>query len=131
MLHRYLSFALIFILFVGCNNDDNDFVQLAIEACGVENPLEDLEWLRAEVERRKNDASEDARYCYISQFEQNETTYFLYEDCNPLVDKVISVYNCEGENVGFIGDDNFPFQNLIEVTVIFRPKNTLCNFVEN
>lgn len=96
--------------------------------CEVNNPLEELDWLRSEVEKRKNDSSETARYCYISQFEQNGITYFLYEDCDPLVDKVILVYNCAGENIGFIGDDNFPFQIFMERKVIFYPKNTLCNF---
>lgn len=127
MVNRFLLLGLIFI-FIGCNNDDSGFVQLPLEACGVENPLEDLEWLRTEVERRKNDSSEDARYCYISLFEQNSITYFLYEDCNPLVDKIILVYNCEGENVGFVGDDTFDFQIFAERTVIFYPKNTLCDF---
>lgn len=130
MFNRCFLFGLLLICF-GCNNDDNDFVQLSVGACGMERPLEDLEWLRAEVEKRKNDSSEDARYCYISQFDQNSMTYFLYEDCNPLVDKVILVYNCEGENIGFIGDDNFEFEVFAKRTVIFYPKNTRCNFNGN
>lgn len=116
------------ILLLGCNNDDNGFISLPIYACDLENPLENLDWLKSEVMKRKSDTSENTRYCYISQAELNGNTFFLYEDCNPFVNKLIAVYDCTGENKGFVGDDNFGFDLLQSRTVIFYPKNTLCEF---
>ena len=128
----YRLFLILSVLLTFCCSDDNDgFLEVALIGCGVDNPLKELEWLRSEVEKRKNDSSEEARYCYISQFEQDGQTYFLYEDCNPFIDKVIPVYNCLGENVGFVSDANFPFQIFMERTIIFNPENTLCDLSEN
>jgi len=110
----------------GCSGDDDDFVAVRLSGCNVENPLVELDWLKSEVERRKNDSSEDARYCFISQVEVDENTYFLYEDCNPFVDKITLLYDCQGENVGFVGDDTFEFNILETRTIIFYPQDTLC-----
>jgi hypothetical protein len=127
MAQRFFLLGIILISF-GCDTNDDGFVAILLPACGVENPLEQLDWLRLEVEKRKNDTSEDARYCYISQVESDGITVFLYQDCNPLVNKIVPVYNCSGENIGIVGDDNFEIDLLQSRTVIFYPENTLCEF---
>lgn len=127
MLKQYFFLAAIFVVY-GCNSDDIDFVEISLQACAIENPLQDLNWLRAEVKKRKNDDSEDARYCYISQVEFEGSTYFLFEDCNPLVNKIVPIYDCEGANKGVFGDAIFGFDIFKSRTIIFYPENTLCEF---
>ncbi len=75
------------LLTFSCNNDGLP----VISACGTEDPIEDLEWLNPEIQRRKNDTSADARYCYIEQATNDGETLFIYNDCNPIVNKVVPV----------------------------------------
>jgi hypothetical protein len=114
---------LCFLYLVSCSSDDSLPI---IAACDVANPIEDLEWLKAEVEKRKNDTSSDAIYCYIEQAITNERTIFIYNDCNPLIDKVIPVYSCSGEVIGLLGEENFDSEAISSRTVIYRPSDFAC-----
>lgn len=117
-----LAAILVGLLAFGCNNDD----VTVISACDVENPIEDLEWLRSEIQRRKNDTSADAVYCYIEQAKSDGQTIFIYNDCNPLASKVIPILNCSGTSVGFLGDENFRLNGIEERFVLFRPTDFAC-----
>jgi len=112
-----------FLYLISCSNDDNLPI---ISACDVANPIEDLEWLKAEVEKRRNDTSSDAIYCYIEQAVTNEQTIFIYNDCNPLINKVIPVYSCLGEAIGLLGDENFDSGSISSRTVIYKPSDFAC-----
>lgn len=94
-LRATLLFALMTL--VSCSNDDNGkAITLSIAGCGVDKPLEELLWLKTEIESREANTNEDMKYCYIVQGTVNNSTVFIYKDCNPLVDKIVLIYDCEG-----------------------------------
>jgi len=108
---------------VSCGSDDDVF-SLAIAGCGVENPLEQLTWLKAEVERRAENQNAEMKYCYIVQGKLEGNTVFIYEDCNPLVDKAIFILNCEGNS---LDADGFATSNIVEnKKIIWRTDNFAC-----
>lgn len=119
----FITFSMILLTF-GCSDDDLNFPVIA--ACNVNNPIEDLEWLKSEVQRRKNDTSADAIYCYIEQAINDGETIFIYNDCNPLINKIIPILDCSGTSAGLLGDENNKVENITGRTVIFRPSDFAC-----
>ncbi|MEM8509511.1 MAG: DUF4377 domain-containing protein [Bacteroidota bacterium] len=93
--------------------------------CGFEDPTADLEWLRFEVEQREANITEASRYCYITQAALNGSIVFVYWDCNPVVNKVIPVYDCLGELQGFIGDE-INLEDLENQKIVWMPDIFAC-----
>lgn len=113
------------VWFISCSNDGFSFFEL--QTCG-ENALSELDWLRQEIQKRRQDSSEDAKYCYITKASVNGQTVFLYEDCNPLINKVIPIFDCQGNELGFWGDPNFQPEHIKDKTIIFSPSDFACRF---
>jgi len=44
---------LVFFMILGCSNDDEAFIQVLLTGCEVANPIEELDWLREEVEKER------------------------------------------------------------------------------
>jgi len=72
--------------------------------CLVENPTQDLEWLREKVQELQK-----SEYC---QFVQRGTLHgrpvFVLGNCDPNINSISSVYDCEGNLVCYGGDDTCP-----------------------
>jgi len=122
---KFLIFTLVIANIISCSNNDDLPV---IAACGVNNPVQELDWLKAEIERRKRNTTEDSQYCYIVQAMANEQTIFLYKDCNPLVNKIIPIKDCSGASAGFLGDENYPVERITMEEIIYRPADFNCRF---
>lgn len=118
---KLLYFPLILLfLFIACADDDDNAV-----VCGVVSPLEDLSWLRTEVENRLEEDSEDLIYCYITEATYRGQTVFLYKDCNPTIFKVVPVYDCEGSFLGALGTQ-IEAEEIEEECVIWRAPGFVC-----
>lgn len=109
---------------LSCSSDDLP----VIAACGVDNPIQDLSWLKEEVAQRRENISPDAQYCYIVQAETDTQTIFIFEDCNPLIDKVVPIYDCTGTSIGLLGDENYGIDSITEREIIYRPSDFKCTF---
>ncbi len=116
-----LFFFALFLL-VCCSNDDDN----VRPACGVLNPVQDLAWLKSEIERRNANPSEDMKYCYIVQATLNAQDVFIYEDCNPLIDKAIFILDCEGNAID-TSDSSNSFADLESRKVIWKPRDFVCD----
>lgn len=114
------------ILGHGCKKDELDVP--VIDACGVDNPLENPEWLASEVQRRQNDTSPYAVFGYIEQAVYAGETLFILFDCNSAANSAMPILDCSGASIGFLGDENYTLANLTARTVIFRPSDSACNF---
>lgn len=97
-------------------------------ACGVNNPVEDLAWLKNKIEQIEQDDEVENEYSYIKQTSLEKQNIFIYGNCDPLANSVSIVYNCSGENIGYIGDENFSLELLNKGTVIWKTTNNKCNF---
>jgi hypothetical protein len=87
----YILFSLLILGSLSCKEDNEK-----ITACGVADPLNDLEWLR----EMKSTCDPDA-YCQTSIMQgiyQNETVFFTGLD-GPLCDPAfhVALLNCQGE----------------------------------
>lgn len=118
---RYIPIIMMVLFFIiSCSNDDD-----IIPACGVNNPLEDLAWLKAEIDLRNENPTEDMKYCYIVQAKLNNQDVFIYEDCNPLVDKAFFILNCEGNTINTQDNPN-AFDQLKNKIIIWKRNDFAC-----
>lgn len=85
----------------GCKKDELDLPVIA--ACGVDNPIEDLEWLSSEIRSRQNDTSMGAVFGYIEQALNEGETLYIFNDCNPAANSVATLLDCSGTVAGFLG----------------------------
>ena len=121
---KCLKLLFVALFFVACSDDG--FVFFELQACNTDNALTELDWLRQEIQKRSKDFSEDAKYCYITMASARGQTVFLYKDCNPLIDKVIPIFDCQGNELGFLGDEDFQFKVIEDERIIFSPPNFAC-----
>lgn len=118
---NYLLLSILGFALVSCSGNDDDI----ISACAVNNPAEDLEWLKAEIERRRENPTDDMKYCYIVQAQLNGQDVFIYEDCNPLINKAVFILNCEG--IGINTQDNpTAFDQVVNKIIIWKGSNFTC-----
>jgi len=123
----YLKLIIILLLATGCNSDNQEPVDLK-STCGVENPTEDLGWLKNEIEDRERNVTGLSKYRYIKLGTFNNKAVIIYANCCPTCNSVYPVYNCEGEFIGIIGNRNedIPFDILSEGEVIWKTNNSEC-----
>lgn len=114
--------VLIFIFGISCENNDE-----LTNTCIVSKPLEDLSWLQEKVMELEDSDSELKIYFYVSQAIYNEETVFIFPNCCPVCNTLVPVYNCEGELLGYIGDDNFDSSLLENDITIWKPQNFACS----
>lgn len=98
-----------------------------VVVCDFNNPVEDLDWLRFEIQQRELNPTEDMKYCYITQGEVNNKPVFLYWDCNPVINKVIPVHDCLGNVLSFLGGDTISIEDVKNQKIVWKPDGFLCN----
>ncbi|QLG44345.1 hypothetical protein [Costertonia aggregata] len=118
---KSIYILLIGILLQSCTDNDDTSA-----ACGVDNPLLELAWLKTEIENRENNPTEDMKYCYITQADYNGKTVFIYSDCNPLVNKITPIYDCEGNWLNDSAENQISFNDLQNSVIIWKPDNFAC-----
>jgi len=116
-----IMFMLIFTVVFSCDTDDT----VIIPACGVSNPANDLQWLRTEIEEREANPTEDTQYCYVTQGEFEGETVFAYWDCNPTINKISPVHNCEGQVLNTT-ENPITINDIENQRVIWRPDDFSC-----
>ncbi|MCW3787629.1 hypothetical protein [Plebeiibacterium sediminum] len=121
---RLISFwgllaLIISVTFNSCDKaDDNDKVDI----CDVSNPAEDIPWLKNAIDDVKED-----EYAYYVKAVYNGATVFYYGNCNPVVDYISIVQNCDGDNLGFTNEF---YDDLTDISVIWKHENSKCDFQE-
>ncbi len=130
MKKQLLLLLVTFVFLFACSNDDDQggFINV-IAGCGVSNAAQDLDWLREEINRREDSTAEEMKYCYIISADLNGETIFIYEDCNPLVDKAFPILNCEGTIINPIeATEPFPYADIANRQLLWTPSNFECSF---
>lgn len=101
-----------------CENEDCDFPPSNL--CKVQNPIQDLEWLKAAIDEVRND-----EYSYYSMALYQGERVFFYGNCNPSANYVSFIRNCAGDN---LGNTNEFYDQLKEIEVVWKQENSKCNF---
>jgi hypothetical protein len=107
-----------------CNYSDNDDRN---NTCNVSNPIEDLTWLKDKITELEQTSSYESGEIYISQANYNGNTVFIMGNCCAVCNTIVPIYNCEGESIGYIGDDTFDSTILEKDVIIWKPENFVCN----
>lgn len=120
-------FSILTIIFFisSCNNDKDDINTKS--ACGVDNPIENLAWLKDMIQEKGQNYSDLYKYMYIKQSTYNNEAVFIDANCCPECNSVFPVYNCSGEEIGVIGDEKFPSDLFSKGKVIWKSKDNECD----
>jgi len=86
---RVYIFLLIFGVFNSCSKYD-------LPKCSFDDATEDLLWLKDIIDEREANPDENMMYCFITQATLKRKTVFVLGDCNPAIDKITFVLNCDG-----------------------------------
>ncbi|SFT88639.1 hypothetical protein SAMN04489724_2562 [Algoriphagus locisalis] len=103
-----------------CNSEDEDFEPTA--ACGVNDAISDLPWLKAKYEGLST--GELSEYSYLVQAELEGETVFYMGSCCPFCNWAIILYDCAGNSVEY----NATEDELVDGKVIWQPENSVCQF---
>lgn len=115
---NFLGFAaiLVSITIISCNKDDNGD---SSNIYNVSNPTEEILWLKNAIDRVKQD-----EYSYYVMATYKGETVFYYGNCNPLVNYVSVLQNCNGDNLGYTSDKQNELTNL---KIVWKHENSKCN----
>lgn len=121
-MNRILLILPILCLFYSCNKYD-------IPKCDFSDPTEDLLWLKDIIDDREANPTEGMRYCFISQAKLRRKTVFIFGDCNPAIDKVVFIIDCEGEPIKDSDGENITSSEvtLKDQRLIWIPEDFACS----
>lgn len=124
----FICISVCLLLLTSCSNNDDTNSETI---CSVKNPIENLNWLKSEIDTRKKTGDD---YSYVVQSQHNSQTVFIFGNCNPLANSVISVKTCDGEIVGHISDvtsqNSIPYSVLEEGKLVWRKSDKfMCDHV--
>jgi hypothetical protein len=115
--YRVLVAFILSISLISCEDDDCPVFD---NTCNVSNPAVELDWLKQAI----NDVKEDEYSYFVMATYQGETVFY-YGNCNPLVDYISFIQNCNGE---IIGNTNDFMGELTDITIIWKHKDSECSF---
>jgi hypothetical protein len=114
---RTILNILFFLCTLACHDkNDSDLI------CDVANPAKDLAWLKAEIETREKSTSDLNVYFYIQQGEYQGQTVFIYNNCCPMCNTIISVYDCSGAKLFDMSNDI----KIDNVKTLWKPNGNPC-----
>mgnify|MGYP005748228407 CR=1 FL=1 len=120
-MRNFLSILFLSLIFFSCEKAEGPV------SCGVENPSQNLPWLAERIENIE--ASSFPEYFYIVEARYNGETVFLFENCCPFCNSVVPVYNCNGDLLGYLSEQNGIDPSKISfVQIAWKPSNSSCNF---
>lgn len=104
-----------FSVLISCTKDDDP----AKNKCNVSNPVEEISWLKKEIDSLKND-----EYSYYVIAVYKGETVFINGNCNPSADYMSLVKNCNGDMLGYA---NVLDNELSDKRIIWKSKNYRCS----
>ena len=105
---------------LSCSRNDSDVT------CGVSDPIEELGWLNEAVAELQNNDSDVAIYLFVSQGTYEGQTVFVFDNCCPICNTAVFVFNCEGENIGQLNSD-IKRDEIQNRKIIYRSEDFSCN----
>lgn len=119
---KVIPLIFVFILLNSCNKYD-------IAKCDFDDATQDLLWLKDIIDEREANPTEEMFYCYIVQAKLKGKVVFIFEDCNPLIDKVSFLLDCEGEPIKNKDGENIGTGEvgLEDQRIIWKPDDFGCD----
>jgi hypothetical protein len=115
----YLS-AFLGMLTFSCSDDSDP-----IRACNVDNVL-DMPWMQELIaETEEFEVGRD--YTYITMGIYDSQTVFVLNNCCPLCNSIIPVYDCSGSTLGTVGSEGISADEISDMEVIWKSSNNSCS----
>ena len=116
-----LSFFLVLIL-AACQEDDR------LPVCG-NNEITDLAWFDDKIKEFGGEG-EFARFQYVLAADYQGGKAFIFGNCCPSCLSVFMVYDCSGNELGYLGsgEGGIPSEELLNQTLVWKAENSACNF---
>jgi len=113
-------------LIISCSKYD-------LPKCDFKDATQDLLWLKEIIDDRNANPTTDMGYCYIVQAKLKRKTIFILADCNPEIDKITFVLNCEGNNLQDDEGRNIGVSevDLKDEKIIWQPLDFACDLNGN
>ncbi|MFS4492992.1 hypothetical protein [Maribacter sp. 2308TA10-17] len=126
IMKKTLLLLFVFCLINSCSKYD-------IPKCDFDDATQDLLWLKDIISEREANPTEYMRYCYISQAKLKRKTVFILGDCNPAINKIIFVLDCEGNPLQDKDGRNIGVSevNLKDQKNIWQPDDFACEMNGN
>ncbi len=119
---KIVTILFISVLFLSCSGKGNTITA----ACGVDNPIEDLAWLKDYIEELKNSSQDLSQYFFVAQGTYNRETVFVFNNCCPNCTTIVPIFDCEGNSLGQM-DDMIKREEITGTTIIYKPANFACS----
>ncbi|HTF19849.1 MAG TPA: hypothetical protein VK658_17375 [Chryseolinea sp.] len=118
---RWAVFILCVACLAACSDDDDDF-----DACDVANP-EELTWFK-EATESLNQSGEISQYMYFTQAEYQGQRVYLQRNCCPSCNSVILVFDCAGNELGWLGsgEDAIKTEDIKNESVAWKSDGNVC-----
>ena len=108
---RIILVLLVFLIFQSCA----DVMQ---DDCGVDNPVEDLEWLKLQTENVPKES-----FVFLVRGRYKGRTVFFFDVCNRFWPSLHVISDCRGELM-----EDASVNDIVEQEVIWRPEGSKCGF---
>lgn len=108
------------IILASCSEDPQP-----LQACNTDNVLVDLPWL-AELVTELNKSDFGRKYSYISTGIYMGQTIFSLQNCCPFCNSVTPIYDCSGNNLGFLGSQGIESDEITNWKVIWKSTESTC-----
>lgn len=116
---KFLYLPFIVCLSISCTDHDNP-THLS-NTCSVDNPVEDLPWLKQKISEMETSKNALLEFSYIQMGTYKNETIFIANSCCPYCYIVPVIYNCNGDVM-----DNVDSGKVENVKTIWKPKNFAC-----
>ena len=111
--------CLIFLLVFSCKKD-----KPGVKTCDVLYPSQELPWLRNKIDGLEQLSPDISKYYMITMATYQGETVFIETNCDPLGNSAFPVYNCSGDQIGFLGQ--ISQANLTNRSILWIPVNSAC-----
>ena len=119
-----LFISIIFIA-IGCHEIAFENEGPAKSFCGVTNPINNLDWLREEVEAISSQSYAAMDVFVISAVYQGQVVFFI-DICCPVCNVAPpEIRNCQGQSLGRLGD-SIAAMDVVSRSILWRTDNNVC-----
>lgn len=112
-----LHFVFVLLLLASCKEEEEPLM-----ACGVSDPVENLDWLNERIAEMEASDFGDNQYVVMATY-QGQTVFSVWDCCANCLSIYIAYYNCEGELV----EGQSIATNLENREVIWKSEDSTCN----
>ena len=106
--------VLILAILFSCQEQENP------KNCAVDNPVEDLPWLKESI--KTNSDINLVQYFYLVQGTYKGATVFSFLNCCPFCRTVPQILDCEGNVI-----NSASITEVMNQKIIWKPAESVCN----